>query len=164
MTGKADIRGRVSAFLERDYARVVRTVAAATGGTELAEDAVQDALVKVLTVEEPPDNLAGWVTVVAINLVRQHWRRSHARDRAYVRCLEWDMAPDPGDKVPVQEAVRGALESLTPRQRDAVVLHYLGDLPVAEVAALLGVSTGTVKTQLSRARTALSSLLTSEVA
>ena len=45
-----------------------------------------------------------------------------------------------------------ALANLSDRQRSAVVLHYIADKPVAEVAAILGTTSGTVKVHLSRAR------------
>jgi len=49
----------------------------------------------------------------------------------------------------------GALAGLPPRQRAAVVLRYWEDLSITETAALLGVSSGTVKSQVSRALAAL---------
>jgi RNA polymerase sigma-70 factor (ECF subfamily) len=52
-----------------------------------------------------------------------------------------------------------ALATLPPRQRRAVILHYLADMSVREVAALEGVPDGTVKSWLHRARTALAALL-----
>lgn len=56
-------------------------------------------------------------------------------------------APDPAEGL----ALRRALAGLAPRQRAAVVLRYYEDLPVAEVAALLGITEGTVKSQTARA-------------
>ena len=52
-----------------------------------------------------------------------------------------------------------ALRRLPLAQREAIALHYLADLPVAEVASSLGVPVGTVKTRLSRGRAALAVLL-----
>ncbi|XVU29877.1 RNA polymerase sigma factor [Actinoplanes sp. CA-054009] len=63
--------------------------------------------------------------------------------------------PDPTSGV----AVRRALAQLGPRQRAAVVLRYLEDLPVAEVAALLGVTEGTVKSQTARALQSMRAVL-----
>ncbi|MBE1491439.1 SigE family RNA polymerase sigma factor [Plantactinospora soyae] len=66
------------------------------------------------------------------------------------------VTPDPpelatnGVDVAGRLAVRRALAQLSPRQRAAVVLRYLEDLPVAEVAALLGITEGTVKSQTAR--------------
>jgi len=52
-----------------------------------------------------------------------------------------------------------ALARLPERQRQAVVLHYLADLPLAAIALELGVAEGTVKSWLHRARTALADQL-----
>jgi RNA polymerase sigma-70 factor (ECF subfamily) len=52
-----------------------------------------------------------------------------------------------------------AVASLAPQQRAAVALYYLEDLPVEEVAHLLGVSASTVKQHLHRARARLATLL-----
>ncbi|MDP9222509.1 MAG: hypothetical protein M3P18_01370 [Actinomycetota bacterium] len=59
--------------------------------------------------------------------------------------------PDPGSSTELWEVVRG----LPRRQREAVVLHYAVDLPVAEVAAAMGCREGTAKAHLAQAREAL---------
>lgn len=165
MTTKAVTRERVAAFVDSDYARVVAAVALATGDRERAEDAVQDALVKALTGDTDPDNLAGWVTVVAINYVKQAWRRNAAQGRAYVRAVDWnDSGPDESERAADSIALREALKDLPERQRVTVVLHYFEGLSVAQVAKALAVSQGTVKTQLSRGRGALAKNLRREAA
>jgi DNA-directed RNA polymerase specialized sigma24 family protein len=52
-----------------------------------------------------------------------------------------------------------ALRTLPVRQRQAIVLHYLADLPVQEVAQVLAVPSGTVKSLLARGRRALAAKL-----
>jgi RNA polymerase sigma-70 factor (ECF subfamily) len=60
-------------------------------------------------------------------------------------------------------ALAAALATLPPTQRRAVIMHYLAGLSVAEVAEEENVPVGTVKSWLSRARTALAARLDSEV-
>ena len=55
-----------------------------------------------------------------------------------------------------------ALRRLPEAQREVVALHYLADLPVVEIADLLGVAEGTVKSRLMRGREALAALLSEE--
>jgi RNA polymerase sigma factor (sigma-70 family) len=62
-----------------------------------------------------------------------------------------------------RQALLGAMARLPQRQRACVVLRYFEDLPVGEVAALLGCSEGTVKSQTSRALTSLRSMFEAEV-
>jgi RNA polymerase sigma-70 factor (ECF subfamily) len=56
---------------------------------------------------------------------------------------------------PIDEDFWVAVRSLPRRQAQVVALHYLSDLPVADVAATLQIGEGTAKTHLSRARAAL---------
>ena len=165
MTASAATRQRVAAFLDSDYARVVGAVAVATGDRERAEDAVQDAIVATLSGDTEPENLAGWITVVAINFVRQAWRRNASQGRAYVRAIVWD-EPEAheADRAVDSMLVRDALAALPERQRTVMVLHYLEGLSIAEVAHTLGVSDGTVKTQLHRGRDTLASVMRGEAA
>ena len=55
-----------------------------------------------------------------------------------------------------------ALRQISPRQQAAVVLHYQTDLPVSEIARLLGMSPATVKVHLFRGRKRLRQLLGTE--
>jgi RNA polymerase sigma-70 factor (ECF subfamily) len=63
---------------------------------------------------------------------------------------------------PDRVALVQALRRLPRRTREAIVLHHIADLPVDEVAAVLGVSAGTVKSRLSRGRAALARHLADE--
>ena len=60
---------------------------------------------------------------------------------------------------PEHVAIVTALEGVDADQREAIVLHYLADLPVADIAARLAVPVGTVESRLSRARDRLAGLL-----
>ncbi len=141
--------------MRSDYAKVVAAVAYASGDTGRAEDAVQEALVTALEHRDPIEDLPAWVARVALNRVRSKGRRLRAERRAYERAA-FD-APTSTEREPISTdvALLGALRKLPPRQREIVVLHYLLDMSVSGVAATTGVTTGTVKTQLHRARTAL---------
>lgn len=83
---------------------------------------------------------------------RARWRRGSARHSFPVA--------DIGDLPVTDDGVEGtdlrrAITALPPRQRTAIVLHHFVDLPVTEVAALMNVSAGTVKSTLHDARAAL---------
>jgi RNA polymerase sigma-70 factor (ECF subfamily) len=96
-----------------------------------------------------------WTYRVAVNLANSWLRRRMAERRAHARlsgrAASAHTDPDPADAV----AVRRAVGALPRRQRTALVLRYYADLPVAEVAALMGCAPGTVKSLTSKALTAL---------
>jgi RNA polymerase sigma-70 factor (ECF subfamily) len=145
-----------------EYGRIVSAVALVTGSLSLAEDSVQEAFARAwerAARGQEFTNLAAWVATVALNHARSGWRR-RASERDVARRLGDDAAihrpqPDPALVMALREAVDG----LPRRQRDAVVLYYLVDLDVATTAESLGVSTGTVKTALARARVKLAAHL-----
>ena len=164
MNASAATQKRVAAFVDSDYTRVVAAVALATGDRQRAEDAVQDALVATLAGDTEPTNLSGWITVVAINYVRQGWRRDGAQDRAYVRAVEFDDESDiEAERATDAITIHEAMAQLPTRQREIVALFYFQRLGVNEIAKCLGVSGGTVKTQLHRGRSRLAELLGREV-
>jgi len=149
----------LDAFARHDYALVVAAVARITGDAGGASDAVQDAVVGFL--ENPPrhpvDNLAAWLTVVAVNKQRDRRRRSLAEGRALARFgLPAETAVELAS---LDDDMRAALGALPTRQREICVLHYVLDESVATIAGRLDVSSGAVKTHLFRGRRALAARL-----
>jgi DNA-directed RNA polymerase specialized sigma24 family protein len=143
-------------------ARLVSQVYALTGDFAEAQDVVQEAFARALVRQRrfaQLDNPEAWLRTVAINLVRSYGRRRAVLDRL-VRSGRVDL---PGRVVPGLSpdhvAVVAALQRLPRPVREAVVLHHLADLPVAEVAATLGCSVSAAKMRLRRGRQVLAELL-----
>lgn len=146
-------------FMETDYRRVVAAVALVCGGRVAAEDAVQEAVGRAwerLSRGEGIESMTAWITVAATNLARSAIRRHLAERRATGRVVQAD-----GDRSMPEAAVdvARALKVLPRRQREAIVLHYWLQFSVSEIASLLSVSEGTVKTALHRGRERLSAQL-----
>lgn len=132
-----------------------------TGDLALAQDLVQEAFcralprwVKLSTYDDP----VAWVRRVAFNLANNRWERAKVAMR-YLRGQRERQVEGPN---PDRVAAVAALAHLPATQRRAVVLHYMADLPIAEIAAQEGVAVGTVKSWLHRGRIALAGLLTQE--
>jgi RNA polymerase sigma-70 factor (ECF subfamily) len=144
-------------FLETSYPRLVAAVTLVAGSREAAEDAVQEALARAWerAGTEQIRSLPAWVTRVSLNLSRSRWRRLRAEARATERLLPTSSLPPSESPLDVQRA----LTRLSQRQREVTVLRYYLGMDLSEIAGVLGVSEGTVKTQLFRARRALAELL-----
>lgn len=147
-------------FVSTEYPKVVAAVGLITGNRQDAPDAVQDALVGYLA--SPPSreiaNIAAWITVVASNSLRDRARRAGAESRALAKLAPTEELTN--DELTMLDVdVQAALRELPVGQREVCVLHYLLDQSVETIAEGLGVSVGTVKTQLHRARTRLSTRL-----
>ncbi len=153
----------VERFVATEYPKVVAAVGLITGNRQDAPDAVQDAIVGYLA--KPPareiSNLAAWITVVASNRLRDTRRSRAAEARALEKVGLADETVDHA-LARLDIDVARALGALPPKQREVCVLHYLLDHSVDTIAESLGVSTGTIKTQLFRARQALASKLRKE--
>lgn len=130
-----------------------------TGDIAEAQDVVQEAFSRALprwpTLREYDDPVA-WVRKVAWNLATSRWRRV----RRLVALGHPDSDRPVPEPTPDRVALRAALAELPERHRQAIVLHYLADLSVSEIAVMTGAAEGTVKSWLHRARAALAVHLT----
>ena len=137
------------ALYEGEFASVYRAAFLLCGDRSTAEDATQEvfarALVRWRRLEGQPW-AAGWVMTTAMNAARRAMRR-----RPTLPGEPRATATDHDDRLDVRDAI-GRLPA---RQQEAVALHYLLDLSVSDTAAAMGVTGGTVKAHLSRAREAL---------
>ncbi|BCJ38868.1 DNA-directed RNA polymerase sigma-70 factor [Actinocatenispora thailandica] len=94
------------------------------------------------------DHLDAYVRRMLINTFLSDKRRAWSRVRLLAELP--DRPAPAGDRIEDRDLVRQGLLAVPPRQRAVLVLRYLHDLPVTEVADLLGCSTGTVKSQAAR--------------
>ncbi len=139
-----------------EYAGVVRVIAPIVGSVEDAEAIAQDAFVKAYT---------RWTRIGRYDRPAAWIRRVAIRDA--VRFAERGRRPIPAapaergssDSVASRLDLAAALRQLPAQQSACVVLHYLADWPVADVADALGCKEATVRVHLHRARTALAAAL-----
>ena len=139
--------------------RLVGQLFPVTGDLHEAEEVVQEAFARASTRWarlRDYDRPEAWVRRVAMNLATDRSRRRHRQ----LAALQRHGPPAPVPPVSVGAlALLHALGTLPIRQRQAIVLHYLADLPVEEVAATLGTRAGTVKSWLARGRHTLAARL-----
>ena len=130
------------------------------GDRQEAQDVVQEAFCRALarwrSISRYDDPVA-WLRRVAWNLALSKWRRTRTA-LAFVRHQRPAEIEVPGPS-PERVALIAALAALPPAHRRAMVLRYLADLTIAEIAEREGVPEGTVKSWLHRARNALAERL-----
>ncbi|MFG2043983.1 RNA polymerase sigma factor [Dactylosporangium sp. NPDC048998] len=144
------------------YRRLVGVVALVADGHAEAEECVQEAFVRLLGRWQHVSRLESpevWLRTVAFRLVSNRRRKA----RHAVRAL-WRHGPAADEPAPSADRMDliQALRALPVGQRQAVVMHHLLGLSIDETAEALKVAPGTVKSRLSRARSALAGLLREE--
>ena len=155
---------RFDDFYLFDYGRLVGAVRLITGSADAARDAVDEACARAWERVEHGEGievLGAWIRVVAINVARGGLRKRASERRAVARLTAT------AERIPTEPFasaentidVHRLLAVLPRRQREVVVLHYLLDQSVADIATELRIAEGTVKATLNRARAALASAI-----
>jgi RNA polymerase sigma-70 factor, ECF subfamily len=141
-------------FYLSSAARLVRHGYALTGDMAEAQDIAQEAFARAWqrwAMVADCDSPEAWVRRVATNLAASRWRRIRVARAAAGRAAEQHAPEVSTDTV----ALVSGLRTLSERQRTVLVLHYMCDMTIDQIAAELGCPAGSVKSWLSRGRTAL---------
>jgi RNA polymerase sigma-70 factor (ECF subfamily) len=136
-----------------------------TGSVETAEDLTHDCFVGLFRggFDEKRAALRTYLYASVRNLARKRWRDSGNEDLTDAGDFSEAAGNGPLEMlllVETAEAVRLAVEALPVLQREVVVLFEFEDLPLDEIARIVGAETGAVKSRLHRARQALRKALT----
>ena len=143
----------------RSYSTELTRYATGLVGPFDAPDVVTDACLKAFETRTWPDvvDRRAYLYRTVLSVANDHHRRTLSRRLRELRSAERDEIPDQTQSVDLE--VLDAVERLSVQQRAAVYLTYWEDLAPHVVAERMGVSTGTVKRHLARARKRLGELL-----
>ncbi len=150
---------------EQIYNRYAKTVYTAAYqyllNRQLAEDAVQETFLK-LYIKQPPfrseSHRKAWLIRVAVNLSKNMLKSKKNSSLSFDESIETPSF-DEHEKTDSKLDVERALRKLQPVQREIVYLYYYEQYSVNEIAVMLKMPEGTVKSHLSRARKALKEYL-----
>ena len=130
--------------------------------SDLAEDAVQEALVRAwqqLPSLRDPDRFDAWLYRLVVNACNDQGRQLRRRSE-HVRSLPHNAAiSDDTKSVADREQLERGFGRLKPEQRAVVVLHYYSGFSAAEIARILGVPEGTARSRLHYATLAMRAAL-----
>ena len=159
--GDREAFGRLAAGEVDRLLAVARLIVRDAG---LAEDAVQEALVRCwrqLPRLRDPDRFDGWLYRILVNTAADEARRQR-RFRSTVQTLRLDPSADAVGDVADRDQLEQGFRRLSVEHRAVVVLHHYLGLTLFEVAAALGIPSGTAKSRYHYAMSALRAALEAE--
>lgn len=130
-----------------------RTAYLLTGDRHAAEDLVQSALTKTAARWRglrDPAAIEGYVRRVMYHERVSWWRRRSRVAEVSAAWLPDQVGDGHAEAADLRLVMRAALARLTPRQRTVLVLRYFEDLSETEIAGLLGIGVGSVRSQIYR--------------
>jgi RNA polymerase sigma-70 factor (ECF subfamily) len=168
-----DLAGRdETAFMllfERHREVIFRVACRLTNSTAAAEDITQECFLGLLNASGRFDPAKGSLRTYLYGAVRNHARKYHSKYHGLsegevdLEDTEMDEAAEPAQVFLQQEqsqVIRQAISTLPLQQREALILFQYEELPLEEIAAILGIDIGAVKSRLHRARARLKRILT----
>lgn len=142
----------------RRHPRVIGTLAAMCGDTDLSAEATDEAFARALARWDRVGNMDSpdaWVTKVAVNELKRRLRRRSLEDHLLRRQRVSEEVP----AIALHPEVWAAVRDLPDRQRLAIVLRYVADFDESSIGAVMGIARGTVAASLHAARATLADAL-----
>lgn len=134
-----------------------------TGNQDAALDVLQDVWLKVvrgIRRLKDPGSLKPWLYAIAHGVAVDRIRRDYKRDKAEQGQLDDAFNIDePSFSDEDATAIRDALSRLSIKHREVLVLHFLQDLSILEIANVVGCSEGTVKSRIHYAKRQMKQIL-----
>jgi len=159
-SGEAGAFEDLIAVMERPLLYYAMSLA---GSDDAARDVLQETWIRVfrgIRKLKDPAKLRSWLYSTVHGIAVDRIRRNTARERAESAALEYfEEAEEPALAADDAEAIHTALEQSELRHREVLVLHFLRDLSIAEIAEVVGCSEGTVKSRLHYAKRAMKEIL-----
>ena len=156
--------GAMDALVERWHQPLWRYVRGMTSDDDAAAEAVQDVWLRVLRAMpglRDPARLRAWLFGIARRVMMDRLRQQYAEpERSETDLADLAGREDATDRAEDLALMHVALEKMPFTEREVLVLFYLKELTLAQIADVLAVPTGTVKSRLFRARQMLRRELT----
>jgi len=148
-------------LLTRWQERLWRHAVRLAGDSEAAWDILQEAMVAIsrrITRLADPAAFPAWAYKITTNQCRDHFRKKHRQRRTIEAYYERQPVVEQRDHASVMD-LRSAMKELPGPQQTLLSLRYEEGFSVAEIAGILGIQEGTVKSRLFNARQRLRSFL-----
>ena len=134
-----------------------------SGSTDSALDVLQEVWIKALRgihKLKDPGSLRSWLYAITHGVAVDRIRNNASRERAeQIEFEDFDEAEEPSFAEEDASAIHRALGRIGLRHREVLVLHFLEDLSIAEIAVVVGCSEGTVKSRMHYAKRAMKEIL-----
>ena len=138
-----------------------------TGNQDSGLDVLQEVWVRVLRdirKLKDPSSLRSWLYAITHGIAVDRIRRNASRERAeQVELEDFEESEEPSFAAEEAAAIHQALSQIGLRHREVLVLHFLEDLSLAEIATVVGCSEGTVKSRMHYAKRAMKGILSGGV-
>ena len=159
-------QGAFEALVVKYQVRIYRVIQRFLGGSDMVEDLAQEVFIRAyrsLPSFKGESSLYTWLYKIALNLCRNHYRTRARRPESEPLGEEGAAQPVAADDTPEEtvfrrefwERLRGALDELPAEQREAVILCDLEGMSYEDMAAVIDVPIGTVRSRIFRGRKAL---------